>query len=334
MFSRTFFSVTLSLLLVPFAYAAETSTTFEDLPHKASSLGACVSEGYVYVYGGHTGKTHSYSNETTVGKFYRAKLTGGKWEELPSGPAVQGLALVAFKGKIYRIGGMQPRNKPGEKSDNHSLRSFAVYDPTLKNWQDLIDLPEGRSSHDAVVVGENLYVFGGWKMNGAGNDPTWHKTGLVLDLAKENGSAKWEVIEQPFARRALAVETLGGKVYVIGGLTSDKGSRTDTNIYDPRSGKWSEGPGLPKKATSMGVGFSPAACVQGGTLFVSTNDGSIHRLSKDGTRWESTAKQQLARFVPRLVAGNGTLLILGGNLSAIDVEKKLNERQVEVIVVK
>src|SRR4051794_15124852 len=106
---------TRSLLLAAFPLAlagllcAAEAPKFDQLPHKVSSLGACVSDGYVYVYGGHTGLTHSYSTETTTGKFYRAKLGGGKWEELTEGPAAQGLALVAHKGKVYRIGGMQPR---------------------------------------------------------------------------------------------------------------------------------------------------------------------------------------------------------------------------------
>src|SRR5262245_12439356 len=230
-----------SLFLAAFAlasagqFAAAEAPKFDKLPHKISSLGACVSDGYVYVYGGHTGVTHEYSTETTTGKFFRAKLSGGKWEELTGGPIAQGLALVAHKGKVYRIGGMQPRNKPKEKADNHSLTSFAAYDPAAKKWQELTPLPEGRSSHDAVVVGDRLYVFGGWKMNGKGKEPTWLETGLVVDLSKS--SLKWQTIEQPFVRRALAVETLGGKVYVLGGLTADKADLS-VNVYDPESGKW------------------------------------------------------------------------------------------------
>jgi N-acetylneuraminic acid mutarotase len=292
-----------------------------------SSLGACVSDGYVYVYGGHTGEPHSYSKETTSGKFYRAKLSGGKWEELPAGPAAQGLALVAYKGKVYRVGGMQPRNKPDEESDTHSLKSFAVYDPSAKKWQDLPDLPEGRSSHDGVVLDGKLYVFGGWQMNGAGKERTWHKTGLVIDLTKS--PMKWRSIDQPFQRRALAVEALGGKVHVLGGLAArEKAAKTRVDVYDPESGKWSEAAELPSKSTTMGTGFSPAACVQGGRLIVSTNDGMLNRLSKDGKKWEEAGKQRVARFVPRLLAGEkGAVIVLGGNA-------KGDAKSVEVIVPK
>lgn len=308
---RPLAAVAAALALLNAVEAAEPDK-FSPLPHKVSSLGACVSGGHVYVYGGHTGQTHEYSTETTTGKFFRAPVAGGAWEELPAGPSLQGLALVAHKGKVYRVGGMQPRNKPKEKSDNHSLTGVAAYDPAAKKWQDLTPLPEGRSSHDAVVVGDKLYVFGGWRMNGEGKEPTWHKTGVVADLSKT--PLKWDTIDQPFERRALAVESLGGKVYVLGGLSA-KTSALRVDVYDPSNNKWSEGVSLPNRTEkSMGPGFSPAACVQGGKLYVALLDGQVYRLGGDGKTWEEAAKQRLPRVVPRLLAGEkGELVLLGGN---------------------
>ena len=57
------------------------------LPAAVSSLGAVACDGYVYVYGGHAGKTHSYDTKSVLGTFHRLKLDSGtKWEELPGGP--------------------------------------------------------------------------------------------------------------------------------------------------------------------------------------------------------------------------------------------------------
>lgn len=307
------------LALVPLALAG--TPEFAPLPQKASSLGVCASDGWLYAYGGHTGKTHTYSAETTIGKFRRAPLAGGKWEELPSGPAAQGLALVAHKGKIYRVGGMQPRNRPGEKADNHSLSSFAVYDPSAKKWQDLPDLPEGRSSHDAAIVGDRLYVFGGWKMNGEGKASTWHKGGLMIDLS--SSTPKWVSVDQPFARRALAVAAVAGKVYVLGGLQAKGGPTTQVDVFDPATGKWSIGPALPGE----GTGFSPSACALDGRLYAGTNDGKVHRLDEAGKAWEAVGTQAVARHVSRLVPGEkGALLVVGGT------GRKGDARAVEVIV--
>src|SRR5262245_47393511 len=103
----------LALLAAP-ALAAD-APTYSPLPVKVTSIGACVSGGFLYVYGGHTGKTHTYNETATSNRFFRVKLSGGKWEELPFGPRAQGLALVAHGDTLIRIGGMQPRNKEGEK---------------------------------------------------------------------------------------------------------------------------------------------------------------------------------------------------------------------------
>lgn len=104
-----------ALALLPTAAVAAESRAeakvFPPLPVAVSSFGAAVADGYVYVYGGHAGKTHEYSTESVSHKFFRLKLDDPKvWEELPGGPGLQGLALVAYKDKIYRVGGMQPRN--------------------------------------------------------------------------------------------------------------------------------------------------------------------------------------------------------------------------------
>lgn len=278
---------------------------YPPLPQAVSSFGADVCGGYLYTFGGHRGRTHSYSTDTAVGALRRLKLDGGTaWEELPGGPAAQGLALVAHGGKLIRLGGMQPRNKPGDDADNHSLTTVARFDPAAGTWAPLPALPEGRSSHDAVVAGERLVVVGGWNMGGRGTEPAWHNTALLLDLARSG--AKWESVPQPFRRRALAAAALGGKVYVIAGI-GEGGITSAVNVLDVAKREWSAGPDLPG-----GSGFAPAACVLDGRLHVSTSDGKLHRLSVQGDAWEEAGTLRTARMVHRLVAANGRLIAVGG----------------------
>jgi hypothetical protein len=109
--------------------ASRPPPSFPPLPQAVSSFGAAVSDGWLYVYGGHCAKTHNYSTEAVLGTFYRVSLSSpGAWQKLPDGPPVQGLALVAHGDKIYRIGGMQPRNKPGDKAgrENRSFRKPSI----------------------------------------------------------------------------------------------------------------------------------------------------------------------------------------------------------------
>lgn len=284
---------------------------YAPLPRAVSSFGAAVVDGWLYVYGGHCGKAHVYSTDDVLGTFRRLDLKNGNtWEDLPGGPALQGLAMVAYKGKLYRIGGMQPRNKPGEKADNISLSTCACYDPASKKWEELPDLPEGRSSHDAVVVGDKLFVVGGWKMKGGDEKPEWHSTALVLDLSTK--PLMWESIKQPFERRALTAACLDNKVYVIAGLTAKPETTLALNIYEPAKDVWTTGPDLPGPQRN---GFTPASCVMGGRLYVSTADGKLYRLPEKGETWESVAELKQPRYVHRMVTPSADLLLVVGGAS-------------------
>ncbi len=217
---------------------------------------------------------------------------------------------MAHQGKLYRIGGMQPVNKPGEKTDNRSHASCSRFDPAAKKWEAMPDLPEARSSHDAVVIGDKLLVFGGWKLNGAGKGEDWQPTGLVLDLSKQ--PLKWESVKQPFQRRALAAAAVDGKAYVIGGIDEDGEIQLKVNIYDLKTDTWSTGPELPGPRSN---GFGPAACAADGRVYASVGDGQVLRLSVKGDGWEQVGKLPQRRIVHRLVASPGqSLLAVGGAL--------------------
>lgn len=293
----------------PAAGPAPTKTPeFPAMPKAVSSFGAVECDGYLYLYGGHAGKTHNYDTATVLGTFHRLKLDGGtKWEELPGGPIAQGLNLAAHGGKVYRVGGMQPKNKPGDPSDNHSLADCARFDPKANKWEQLPALPAGRSSHDVVVVGDKLVVVGGWQMQGKGEASVWHDTALVLDLA----AAKLELksIPQPFKRRALTAAALGTKVYVVGGLGADGGDKR-VDILDVATGKWSEGPTMPGGER---VAFSPAACAVRSRLILNTSEGTVYRLSEKGDAWEKVAEATKKRIVARLIPfGADRVILLGG----------------------
>jgi len=295
---------------------------FPALPKAVSSLGAIACDGYLYVYGGHSGKTHSYDTATVLGTFHRVKLDGGtKWEELPGGPKSQGLNLATHGGKVYRVGGMQPRNAPGAAADNHSLTESARYDPKTKKWEDLPALPAGRSSHDVAVAGDKLVVVGGWHMKGKDLNSVWHDTALVMDLTSK--TLEWKAVSQPFKRRALTATAVGNKVYVLGGLGAEGGDKR-VDILDVATGKWSEGPALP--GTDR-VAFSPAAATVKGRLVVNTSAGPVFRLTEAGTAWEKVGEAVTKRMVARVVPlSDDTVILVGGagggsNVDTVEVIK-------------
>jgi N-acetylneuraminic acid mutarotase len=281
--------------------------SYSPLPQPVSSFGAVACDGWLYVYGGHTDSTHSYSTISISGEFHRLNLRDHKtWQKLPGGPALQGLNLAAWHGKIYRVGGMKPTNKRGAKASLQSVADCACYDPAKGKWSDLPALPRPRSSHDVVVAGNKLFVVGGWNLTGDSDDAAWMDTALMLDLSI--ASPHWTTIKQPFQRRALIAAVYKGKVYAIGGFLSESEASREMDIFDPATSEWSKGPLLPAPDDN---GFGPAACVLKGRLFVSVADGSLYRLNPAGNGWDKVAAAT-PRIVHRLAPNQSQVLIIGG----------------------
>ena len=281
------------------------------LPRPVASFGAATLDGWLYIYGGHRGTRHDYSTATVSGRLSRARideLAAGTavWEELPGGPPAQGLNLVAHGGRIVRVGGMEPRNAPGEPADNHSLAEVAAFDPATRSWHSLPALPEGRSSHDVVAAGGMLVVVGGWNMRGSRESTTWPAETLLLDPA--NPGAGWTPIPQPFRRRALIAAAAGDEVFVIGGFDEDDRAHVEVDVLHVPTRTWTKAPALPVDARA---GFAPAAAVFEGRVYASVASGELFLLDEARTAWQPVARTT-PRIVHRMVADADGLLVLGG----------------------
>lgn len=286
------------------------------LPEATSSFGAVAMDGWLYVYGGHVAPTHEYHTTAVSGRFHRLDIAGrGTWAELPAGPGLQGMNLAAHGGKVYRVGGMQPINAQGEPVDNRSVADAAVFDPATGAWQPLPALPEPRSSHDLAVIGDQLFVLGGWNLQGSmGDAKSWADTMLSLDL--RSPSSGWVATPQPFQRRAIIAVVHTGKLFTIGGFDLNGRPSRRVDIFDPQTKAWSRGPGLPGESMN---GFSPAACVLDNQLFVSVGDGSLYRLNDEENIWEPVGSST-PRIVHRLVPFGSRILIIGGATKGDNVD--------------
>ncbi|MBL8756394.1 MAG: hypothetical protein JNK15_24080 [Planctomycetes bacterium] len=276
------------------------------LPQAITSFGACRSHGCVWIYGGHIGREHVHSRANVVGTFLR--LDGTEPSDvrlLPPGPALQGTALVAGPdGRIWRVGGLSARNEPEADADLHSTASVACFDPGLGVWNEATPLPEPRSSHDAVVLGHDLYVVGGWHLHGS-DDGDWHATAWRADL--RHAPLQWQPVASPaLPRRAAALATLGERLVLLGGL-GEQGMLDTVEVFDVATGTWSAGPALP------GSGFGTAATELDGAVYATVADGRLVRWDGTGP-WSVRAQLATPRFFHRLLpaAAPGRLLALGG----------------------
>lgn len=276
------------------------------LPEAVASFGAVSCDGWLYVYSGHRGRVHHHSRDNLSPLFMRLSLRDGRtWEALPPGPPLQGLGLVTHRGRVIRVGGLDARNGAEEADDLHSTAAVAVYDPLSRTWSDLPALPEPRSSLDATVLGDRLYVVGGWSL--AGPLAPWLETAWVMDLSAVKPT--WERLPPPpTVRRGLAVAAAGGKVWAVGGMTSGGELCDRVEVYDPAAGSWSTGPKLPCR------GFGIAAVGEGDDLYVSGQRSGLWRLRAGAEAWEQVTTLALPRYFHRLVPwpGHG-LLAVGGN---------------------
>lgn len=280
------------------------------MPHAVTSFGATLIEDRLYVYGGHHGEAHHYTAQEQGRTLHCLDLRkGGQWESVAEDVGMQGLALVGHGGNLYRIGGLQARNDQDADHDLWSLDAFLRFNVANNEWETLPDLPEPRSSFDATVMDNTLYIAGGWTLKGHSEEESWLKTAYKFDLGQED--AEWiPIAEPPFERRAVATAVFDGKLFVVGGMSHQGGPLTSVDIYDPIQDEWESGPALPGDGIE---GFGTAAVVVNGELYATTMNGNLHRLRRKSTEWELVCELSGTRFFHRMVAVDDRhLLLIGG----------------------
>jgi len=292
--------------------AKDLGGTLPALPFGITSFGAARIKDSLYVYGGHTGTAHSYWNTSQSNQLLRwdRSRADGTWHVVAEGAhRLQGLAMVAHDDRLILVGGFFAQNEEGEPHQLFSQDQVMAFDTVSGQWSSLPRLPQGRSSHDAIVWDDHLYVVGGWLLNGS-SETQWHETALVMDL--RDPEAGWSELPAPgFQRRALAVAAFDNKIFVVGGMDRSGGPTLATSVYDPHAQRWSSGPPL-VGAQGM-VGFGAAAWPLDGRLIVTAYDGSVQALSADQHAWISLGQTQDARFFHRLLPyAPGHLILVGG----------------------
>lgn len=281
------------------------------MPRELTSFGGTVVDGAFYLVGGYGGQPHRYTAEGQSSDVWRLSLGGdARWTHEGSLPyGLQGLAIVGHRGEVCRFGGSRVEAATGAGSAvMRSVADAACWSTRTHSWRALPDLPAARSSHDAVLVGDTVFLAGGWTLDGTGateRDGTWSGDVLRLDLSSKD--ARWTSLPTPARTRAATVVAARGKLYVMGGLGSDKQPSRSVHVLDLGSSTWSRGPDLP----TDGFGMAAIADDASGAVVASTPDGSVLRLR--GAAWERVGSLTFPRFFHRLAWRKpGELVAIGG----------------------
>jgi hypothetical protein len=126
-------------------------TTVDSLPIKR-----CLARG---AFDSTTGRLLLFGGQTDtspfLGDLWSLDIAGGKWTELsaegmPSARHLYG-AATSTDGVWHLVGGNTPAGPSGE---------YWIYEPGLNTWT-FGEPPPARMSHDAAILGDTLYIFGG-----------------------------------------------------------------------------------------------------------------------------------------------------------------------------
>lgn len=188
--------------------------------------------------------TLTFTTKAATGKYQGARLSMG----------------VVHDGKLYFFGGEY----------NGAKANAMLYNPVTDTFTALTSMPTANYGMVSVVLGSQIYVFGGVSVN----------QGLRFDPAAATGAGSWTQIAAPPAQRAYAAAgVIDGKIIMAGGLVGTAEQRS-VYSYDPATNTWTT------------LADAPFTLAQG---FSSVVDGVLYHLL--GTRNAAGVRRAVA-YVP------------------------------------
>lgn len=224
------------------------------------------------------------------------------WSERAQMPTRRaGLALAAWEGKLYAVGGEGPEEVSGV---------VEIYDPDADVWERGVEKPTPVAYAGAALLGGRIYVPGGRVAEGEAT--------AVVEVYDPTTEQWTEVAPLPVPLYAYALSAHDGKIYVFGGTSGMEAVRS-TYVYDPADDEWEERAPMSRRRTvAAATTLEERIYVVGGYLGgEELKTCEVYDPAAD--RWEACAPLTVGR------SGLG-LAALGGRLYAIGGGRWFNER--------
>jgi len=248
-----------------------------------------------------------------------------KWVKLASFPdASEEVYGITSGGKLYIFGGLAPAWTP--------KGLVYVYDPATDKWTKKNNMPV-PSHHVALAeLNGKIYVIGGFTKPQSG--PTaW----VPIDNAWEYDPANdtWKALAPlPTKRGSPTAAAVNGKIYVIGGATTNEGSKeasihparphrvVGTNeVYDPATNTWETRSPMPTARNHVAVGVvNGKIYVIGGRLgsgFIgrAANTDTVEGYDPATDQWSATLdRMPTPRSALAFGTYKGKIYVAGGEL--------------------
>ncbi|PIQ20768.1 MAG: galactose oxidase [Cytophagales bacterium CG18_big_fil_WC_8_21_14_2_50_42_9] len=205
-----------------------------DAPIEMNHFQAVTYNDEVYVIAAFQGK---YPHETPISRIYIYNPKQDKWREGPEIPAerLRGSAgVTVYKDKIYLVAGITDGHYDGH------VTWFDEYDPKTNSWRKLPDAPHARDHVSISIADDKLVVAGGRKSTARINKVV-ELTVPEVDIY-DFKKGEWKTLPAtsniPTQRAGNSAVTLGNKVLIIGGESTQKISHNQTEAFDVRTGTW------------------------------------------------------------------------------------------------
>lgn len=215
------------------------------------------------------GRASRQTRAETQAETQAAPAASQRRAPLPAPPRTEVVGAF-WNGRVVVVGGLL--------QDGSASPQVDLYDPAADTWTSGPPLPVGLHHAGAGVLGDRVYVVGGY--SGA----AWAPQETVYSLGP--GESEWR-LEPPLTgpRGALAVASMGDALVAVGGVGS--GGVVRTEILEQGAAAWRVGPDLRTRrehlaATAAG-GRAYAIAGRDGTL--ESNRDSVESLAIGDTAW-------------------------------------------------
>ncbi len=184
------------------------------------------------------------------------------------------LGSSAYNNKLYVYGGFTTNEQntgPGQY-----LNTLRIYDIASDTWSDGPNFGGPRAFHNAVVLGNRMYVFGG-----KDSANTYYQNFFAFNFLNNS----WETISSlvPVPPRiwfSMSTYPATNSIYLFGGSGNDALPRADLWQYNLSSGQWTRGPDAP-----FGPRYGHGSAVFNNYLFImygsTQQDVRIYDLSQN-----------------------------------------------------
>lgn len=277
-------------------------------------------DGRIYLIGGITNAWGARSGWVPNRMVYEYDPGADRWTRKADIPLpVHHIAITECDGMIYGFGGYRT---PQQGPDDWQPVSLAWrYDPRADQWTAIEPLPSPRGAAAATTLNGRIYIAGGSyackRRDDAGPAPLAPHASLDELLVFDPRSQTYtRAARMLTARNHHLLETLGGKLYALGGRVGSSNAFTWTNRidlveeYDPADDTW-----WPRSRMLAAHG-GMMSCVHEGSLYVCGGDGlkMIERYDPAADRWSVAAELPRPRLGATGGCVNGRMYVMTGHV--------------------